>query len=120
VLGTLNTDDFEDNRVKISLPNKFIILHDEWNKTGKLENDIALIKLPVGLNLPGTSNCKIDLRTFSYICRSLFFSVYISTIRMPKDNQATFSSKSGIVSGWGRINPGMNFFISPTTDSFFF
>jgi hypothetical protein len=104
VLGTMNRDDFEDNRVKFDVPNKFIIVHEDWN--GK-DNDIALIKLPVGLNLPGTSNCKIVLRKFSNIYCSLSFSVYISTIRVPKNNQATYSGKTGITSGWGRINPGM-------------
>jgi hypothetical protein len=60
VLGTLNRDDFEDNRVQFDVPNKLIIVHEGWNTTGDtLENDIALIKLPVGLNLPETSKCKV-------------------------------------------------------------
>jgi hypothetical protein len=69
VLGTLNRDDFEDNRVQFDVPNKFIIVHEGWNKK---DNDIALIKLPVGLNLPETSNCKIVLQPTSYINCSHF------------------------------------------------
>jgi hypothetical protein len=58
LLGTLKTDEFEDNRIKFDVPYKDIIVHNGWNKTGKLEDDIALIKLPVPLNLPNTANCK--------------------------------------------------------------
>jgi Trypsin len=61
-LGTLNKDDYEENRVQMDIPLDNIFKHEDYD-ADKLENDIALMKLPVAIALPKkpTDNCKLTL-----------------------------------------------------------
>jgi Trypsin len=58
-LGTLNKDDYEENRVQMDIPLDNIFIHEDYD-ADKVENDIALMKLPVAIALPKkpTDNCK--------------------------------------------------------------
>jgi len=69
-LGTLNNKvDFEENRIQLDIPSDNIHIHEQYDRT-TIANDIALIKLPVGVALPKTPKepCKLMtiIRKFSY------------------------------------------------------
>lgn len=59
-LGTLNKDDYEENRVQMDVPLDNIFMHEDYDAEA-VENDIALLKLPVAIALPRkpTDNCKL-------------------------------------------------------------
>lgn len=85
VLGAHNiTDSSEPNRLEVLVGPDSIIRHESFNPSDGLKNDIALIKMYVGVTLvPGA----------------------IETIPIATGTQ-TYSFYSAIVSGWGVDNSG--------------
>jgi Trypsin len=50
-LGTMNKNEFEEKRVQMDIPKENIFIHENYDSKTTI-NDIALIKMPLSIDLP--------------------------------------------------------------------
>ncbi|CAB3375700.1 Hypothetical predicted protein [Cloeon dipterum] len=88
IIGSLVQEDFEEGRIEVQVSKENYFVHILYTKN-PYRNDLALIKLPMALNLQRNSK-----------------NATIATIRLPKFSPSkSYVNMSAIATGWGRTDP---------------
>jgi hypothetical protein len=100
LLGTLKRSDFEEDRINFDVSYSDIIVHEGWNKTGQIENDIALIRFKIPLHLPKKSQGKMT--DYNAILHSL--SAVAPSSRLYQNYSPAKKKSSQSISHWNLSN----------------